>query len=154
MPKLDLSEIEPRQGSDYPAPFHEPCQNRINTPLSDLGGLTQFGASLITLLPGAWSSQRHHHSGEDELVYIISGEPTLYEGSTGIQLKAGDVTAHPMNDGVGHHMKNETSEPVVFFVIGSRKPEQDHVVYPDIDLDLPANGTAKRPYRHKDGTPY
>jgi len=105
MPKLDLSQIKPRRGSDYPAPFHDVCADRINTPLSSAGGLTQFGASLITLLPGAWSSQRHHHSGEDELVYIISGQPTLYEGGAGHPLKPGDVTTHPKGDGIAHHMK-------------------------------------------------
>lgn len=154
MPKLDLTQIQHRQGSDYPAPYHEPCKNRINIPLSDAGGLTQFGASLITLLPGAWSSQRHHHSGEDELIYIVSGQPTLYEGGEGVQLKAGDVTTHPKGDGIGHHMKNETSDPVMFLVIGTRAPERDHCVYPDINLDLPANGTAQRPYLRKDGIPY
>ena len=29
-------------------------------------GLTQFGASVVTLTPGAWSSQRHWHERDDE----------------------------------------------------------------------------------------
>jgi len=62
------------------------------------------------LPPGAWSSQRHHHSAEDELIFIISGHPTLYEGGVGVPLSPGDVTTHPMADGIGHHMKNETDQ--------------------------------------------
>jgi len=154
MPKLDLSEIEPRIGSNYPAPFHEPCMARSGLKLSDAGGLTQFGANLITIAPGAWSSQRHHHSGEDELVMIMAGHPTLYESGEGIRLSPGDVTVHPMGDGIGHHMKNETDEDVIFLVIGGRNPETDHATYPDIDLDLAANGTPERVYQHKDGRPY
>ncbi|MBW2282278.1 MAG: cupin domain-containing protein [Deltaproteobacteria bacterium] len=32
-----------------------------------------FGVRLITLPPGTWSSQRHWHSHEDELVYVLEG---------------------------------------------------------------------------------
>jgi len=154
MPKLKLSQIEPRVGDDYPAPFNVPCNARSALQLSNAGGLSQFGAHLITLPPGTWSSQRHHHSAEDEIVYIISGHPTLFEGGQPIPLSPGDVTAHPMGDGIGHHMKNETDKDVVFLVVGGRNPQTDSCVYPDIDLDLPANGTPSRPYQRKDGTPY
>ena len=154
MPKLDLQKIQARIGSTYPAPFDEPCKTRTGLGLSDASGLTQFGAHLITLAPGAWSSQRHHHSHEDEIVYIISGHPTLFEGGDPVPLSPGDVTAHPMGDGIGHHMKNETEEDVLFLVIGGRNPETDSGVYPDIDLDLPANGTPSRVFQRKDGTPY
>ena len=154
MPKLNLTEIQPRVGDDYPAPFDGPCQARSGLPLSDVGGLTQFGAHLITLSPGTWSSQRHHHSHEDEIIYIISGHPTLHEGGEGIPLSPGDITVHPIGDGIGHHMKNETDHDVVYIVVGGRNPETDHAVYPDIDLDLAANGTPNRAYTRKDGTPY
>jgi uncharacterized cupin superfamily protein len=154
MPKLDLSALTPRRGSNYPAPFDQPCQDRTGLRLSDAGGLSQFGANLITLAPGSWSSQRHHHSAEDELVYIVSGHPTLYEGGDPVSLAPGDVTVHPMCDGIGHHMKNETDKNVVYLVIGGRNPQTDHAVYPDIDLDLPANGTAERAYQRKDGSAY
>ncbi|MEP4053059.1 MAG: cupin domain-containing protein [Litorimonas sp.] len=154
MPKLNLTKIQPRLGSNYPAPYDKPCQARSGLGLSDAAGLSQFGANLITLSPQAWSSQRHHHSAEDELVFVISGHPTLYEDGEGIILSPGDVTAHPMGDGIGHHMKNETDEDVTFLVIGGRHPETDTCVYPDIDLDLPANGTSERVYQRKDGTPY
>lgn len=154
MPKLDLSQIEPRVGSNYPAPFDTPCKARSGVRLTDAGGLTLFGANLMTLSPGAWSSQRHHHSAEDEIIVIIAGHPTLYEGAAGVPLSPGDVTTHPMGDGIGHHMKNETDTDVMYLVIGGRNPETDSAVYPDIDLDLPANGTRNRYYQRKDGTAY
>ena len=88
------------------------------------------------------------------MIFIISGHPTLYEGGVGVPLSPGDVTTHPMADGIGHHMKNETDQEVNFLVIGGRHPEADHCAYPDIDLDLPANGTTTRDYHRKDGTPY
>lgn len=45
--------------------------------LSSAGGLTDFGANLVVLEPGAWSSQRHWHTAEDELVVVASSELTL-----------------------------------------------------------------------------
>ena len=36
-------------------------------------------ANLMTLPPGAWSSQRHWHSDEDEFVYVLEGELKLVE---------------------------------------------------------------------------
>jgi len=77
MPKIDIAAVPERKGSGYPEPFHEPCMNRVRKALGDAGGLSQFGVNLLTLSPGAWSSQRHWHSAEDEFVYVLSGEVML-----------------------------------------------------------------------------
>lgn len=154
MPKLDLTTLPERTGTGYPAPHDTPCQKRHRRSLSQAGNLTQFGAHIITLPQGEWSSQRHWHSAEDELIYIISGHPTLFDDSGEVQLSPGDVTTHPANDGNGHHMINKTDADVVFLIIGTSMAEKDTCHYPDIDLHLPANGTTSRQYQHKDGTPY
>ena len=153
MPVID-GDIPARTGSGYPAPFDEPCRERRVEKIGDAGRLSQFGVSRVTLPPGAWSSQRHHHSAEDELVYILSGHPTFIDDSGERQLSPGDVTAHPAGDGNAHHMVNRTDTDVVFLVIGTRNPVDDTGTYPDIDLHLPANGTILRRYQRKDGTPY
>ena len=149
MPILDLSAITPKTSCGYFAPLDAPCKGRSSLRLSDAGGLTQFGANLITLAPGTWASQRHHHSAEDELVYIISGHPTFIDNDGERVLSPGDVTAHPMGDGNGHHMINRTDEVVTFLAIGTKNAQNDHVRYPDVDLDLPANGTAERVFVKK-----
>lgn len=43
---------------------------------SDTGGLTQYGAYLQTLQPGAKSSTRHWHEKEDEFLFVVSGQVT------------------------------------------------------------------------------
>ena len=143
-----------RTGSGYPAPYDEPCRERRVEKLGDAGGLTQFGVSRVTLPPGAWSSQRHHHSAEDELVYVLQGHPTFIDDVGERELSPGDVTAHPAGDGNGHHMVNRTEADVVFLVMGTRTPELDTATYPDIDLHLPANGTAERLYERKNRERY
>ncbi len=152
MPKINLSKAPERRGSGYPAPFDEPCLQRHIRSVGDAGGLTQFGAHVITLPSGAWSSQRHWHSHEDELVYIMSGHPTLIDDNGEQNLSPGDFTAHPGGDANGHHMINRTDTDVVYLVIGTRAPEKDSGHYPDIDLAIPANGTPTRIFVRKDGS--
>jgi len=154
MPKINLDDVIETSGTTYPAPFDGPCIRRRKKAIGDASGLTQFGAHIITLPPGSWSSQRHWHSAEDEMVYILKGTPLFIDDSGETRLRPGDITAHPFADGNGHHMKNDTEEEVQFLIIGTRNPETDSAHYPDIDLDLPANGTVERAFIRKNGTPY
>jgi len=154
MPKINLEDVEVTKGTSYPPHLNEPCKDRVVRRLSDAGGLTHFGVSHVTLPPGIWASQRHHHSAEDEFIYILSGHPTLIDDYGETPLSPGDSCAHPAGDGNGHNLINKTEYDVTFMVVGTRSPETDHCRYPDVDLDLPANGTAKRIKYHKDGTPY
>ncbi len=151
MPKINLSDVEVRTGSGYPAPFDKPCLGRKSERLSDAGGLTQFGVHRFVLEPGAWSSQRHWHTHEDELVYILQGQPVLVEDDGETQLNPGDVTTHVAGVANGHHMINRTKEDVVFLIVGARNPEEDTGHYPDIDLHIAANGTVKRKFTNKKG---
>jgi uncharacterized cupin superfamily protein len=64
----DASEIAEVTCIGYPAPFRDVCKNRYRRALGDAFGLTQFGVNLVRLEPGAWSSHRHWHVNEDELV--------------------------------------------------------------------------------------
>lgn len=151
MPVIDPKTAPIKLGSTYPPPFDAPCADRTSIRLSDAGELSQFGVHLVILPAGAWSSQRHHHSHEDELVYILSGHPTFIDNDGERVLNPGDVTAHPAGDGNAHHMINRTDAPVTFLAIGARNPERDHVVYADIDLDLPATGNTGRIFKIKTG---
>jgi len=154
MPKINPEDVLVTIGTTYPAPLDEPCKTRLTRRLSDAAGLTQFGAFHVTLPPHSWASQRHHHSAEDEFVYILTGHPTLIDENGETPLSPGDSCAHIAGDNNAHHLVNRTEEDVTFLVVGSRIPENDSVIYPDVDLDLPANGTALRQEYHKDGTPY
>ena len=150
MPKLDLMSIPQRKGSSYPAPFDEKPANRVRQRLGDAGGLTQFGVNLLHLPPGAWSSQRHWHSAEDEFVYVISGEVVLITGRGEEVLRAGDCVAFPRNVPDGHHLINKSDTLVVCLEVGTRM-EHDFTDYPDIDMVFDPKVDC---YTHKDGTPY
>lgn len=79
MPKLDLDTIPQTNTTGYPPPFNEPVAGRWYRRLGSASGLTDFGVSHVVLKPGAWSSQRHWHIGEDEFLVMLSGEAVLID---------------------------------------------------------------------------
>ena len=149
MPKADLSAIEETNRTGYPSPFDADVAGRWYRRLSPATGLTDFGASLVRLEPGAWSSQRHWHEGEDELMVMIEGEAVLVEDGGRTPLRPGDIVAWPKDVANGHHLINESERDCRFLVIGTNGGKDCH--YPDIDLI--ADGPTDQ-YLHKDRTPY
>ena len=64
--RIEMTALQALIGTTYPPPFDQPCRGRERLRLGDAAGLTQYGVNLLVLPPGAWSSQRHWHTGEDE----------------------------------------------------------------------------------------
>lgn len=158
MPKIDISVAPTFKGSDYPPPYDEPCKGREGVRLGVAAGLTQFGVNLVTLTPGAWSSQRHWHAKEDEFVVVLEGEAVLVENEGETLLRAGDCAGWKAGVENGHHLINHTQSEVKLLVVGTRD-EEDYGDYPDIDLKFtPApyspTGGAVGGLTRKDGTPY
>jgi len=147
--RIDVGALQSIVGTLYPPPFDEPCRSRQRTRLGDLAGLTQFGVNLLRLPPGAWSSQRHWHTGEDEFVYVLSGEVTLVTDSGDEVLRAGDAAGFKANDGNGHCLQNRSAQDATVLEIGTRAP-QSMAYYSDIDMIAQPGGL----YAHRDGTPY
>jgi uncharacterized cupin superfamily protein len=150
MPKIDLERVAERKGSGYPAPFDAPCAERVRQRLGAAGGLADFGANLMRLPPGGWSSQRHWHSGEDEFVFVLEGELVLIEDEGETILRAGDCAAFPKNSGNGHHMINRSDRDALYLEIGSRDSE-DVITCSEVDMMSPSTDGR---FLHKDGTPY
>ncbi|MGH8214278.1 MAG: cupin domain-containing protein, partial [Rhodanobacteraceae bacterium] len=136
MPRIDIESLQRRTGAGYPAPFDKPCLDRARQRLGDAGGLTDFGVNLLELAPGAWSSQRHWHSAEDEFVWVLEGEVTLIDDTGEHLLRAGDCAAFAKGDANGHHLVNRSSGTVKVLEVGTREPDHDHCAYPDIDLRI------------------
>lgn len=155
MPKIDLASVPALTGSAYPPPFDEPCRARENRRVELAAGLTQFGVNLTRLPPGAWSSQRHWHEREDELVYVIGGDVMLVTDAGEEPLHAGDVAAFKAGVRDGHHFVNRSDADALLLTVGSRD-DADRGEYSDIDMVFRAgrytSGAAA--FAHKDGTPY
>jgi len=147
--KIDIENTPISAGSRYPEPFAEPCQNRVRYRLAKAAGLKQIGVNLLELPPGAWSSQRHWHTQDEEFVYVLDGEVVLITDAGEEILRAGDCAAFLPGDPDGHHLQNRSGDRARVLEIGSADLQNDEATYPDIDLRANRSG-----YFHKDGTPY
>jgi uncharacterized cupin superfamily protein len=94
-------------------------------------GITQFGLNYVILDPGSMSSSRHWHEAEDEFVYVLSGRVTLIDNNGEHDLTAGSFAGFPAGISNAHHLVNKSNEPTVFIVVGSRKPGEETIHYPD-----------------------
>jgi uncharacterized cupin superfamily protein len=133
MAKVDLASIEETNSTGYPAPFNQDVAGRFTRRVGNASGLTEIGASHVTLQPGAWSSQRHWHEGLDEFLVMLSGEAVLIEDTGEVVLRPGDCAAWPKDVPNGHHLVNRSDQPCAFIVVDNRRGEGD-CHYPDIDL--------------------
>jgi uncharacterized cupin superfamily protein len=98
---------------------------------SDAGGLTQFGAHVVSLQPGARSSDRHWHEAEDEFLYVLDGEATVVEEDGPHVLGPGDAACWPAGAANAHHVLNRSDAPCSFIVVGTRAV-RDVQRYPDL----------------------
>jgi uncharacterized cupin superfamily protein len=150
--RIDVAALTATVGTLYPPPFDQPCRARARTKLGDAAGLTQFGVNLLRLPPGAWSSQRHWHTGSDEFVYVLAGEVVLVTDADEEILRAGDAAGFKANDADGHCLQNRSDGDALVLELGSRVAG-DSVYYPDIDMMAPPDGKPAL-YTRRDGTPY
>jgi uncharacterized cupin superfamily protein len=148
MPKIDLDAIEQINTTGYPPPFNQPVAERWQRKIAEAARLTELGARHVVLKPGAWSSQRHWHEGEDELLVMLSGRAVLVEDEGETELVAGDIAAWPKGVRNGHNLINRSDEPCSFVCVSAGSEEGG--AYSDIDMMWTAEGG----FVHKDGTPY
>jgi uncharacterized cupin superfamily protein len=139
-----------REGSSYPPPFDVPCRTRTRRAVGAVAGLTDFGVNVLRLPPGAWSSQRHWHSKEDEFVWVLEGQVVLVTNAGEEVLNPGDCAGFKAGVADGHHIQNRSQRTAVLLEVGSRHDGEDTVDYPDIDMRIGADQIT----RHKDGTSY
>jgi uncharacterized cupin superfamily protein len=100
--------------------------------ISEPGDLTQFGSFIEVLYPGAKSSTKHWHSDEDEMIYVLEGAVTLFQGDETFVLKPGDAATFKAGEPVGHCFQNLSGTPTKYLVVGTRAVN-DVCTYPDHD---------------------
>jgi uncharacterized cupin superfamily protein len=149
MPKLDLDAIPATNATGYPPEYAGAVAGRWYRRLATVAGLTDFGVSHVRLEPGAWSSQRHWHEGEDEFVIMLTGQAILVDDDGEHPMGPGEMATFAKGDGNGHVLQNRGLVPCTFVAVG--RPAASACHYPDIDMHLFAQ--AGRPTR-KDGSDF
>lgn len=106
---------------------------------SGTGGLTQYGAYLQTLHPGATSSTRHWHEEEDEFLFVVQGQVTVVENDGAHVLEPGDAACWPRGVPNAHHVLNASDQPCAYVMVGTRVT-RDICHYPDVGKTLYSEG--------------
>ena len=128
-----IKDLPVRNTTIYPPVLAKEIKGRSNVALGNIFGLTQFGANITTLEPGAWSSHRHAHAEEDELLVALEGEMVIVDNHGRHPFRSGMVAGFKAGDGNAHKVVNETDKPVKFLVVGTRS-ETETVHYADVDM--------------------
>jgi uncharacterized cupin superfamily protein len=143
----------PAQKTIYPQPFAALVEGRAKRKLGEHFGLSNFGVNLTQLAPGAISALLHHHSKQDEFIYILEGSPILILGDDEYVLKPGDCMGFKAGSGVAHQLINRSNELVTYLEAGDRTVG-DVVDYPQDDLKATQLPNGAWSLTHKDGSPY
>lgn len=152
-PAMAARAVAGEERQPYPPPYDRELAGKYRRALGDRLGLTKFGVNLTELQPGAVSSLRHWHSGEDEFVYVLEGELTLVTDDGEQTLGPGCVAGFPAGKPDGHRLVNNSGAPAAYLEVGNRAAGEE-VHYSDADLVLIKDADGGRAFRHRDGEPY
>ena len=98
--------------------------------LSRQAGSQRLGLSLWEVAPGEAAYPYHFHLGEEELVVVLEGRPSLRGPGGWRELEPGEVVSFLVGQGGAHQVVNRTEE-VVRFLAFSPWGTPDVVLYPD-----------------------
>lgn len=121
-------------------------------------GARRLGASLWEIPPGEAAYPYHLHLGEEEMIVVVDGRPSLRTPSGWRELERGEVVAFPRGREGAHQVANRGAEPARFLSI-STNGEPDIVLYPDSDTmgcseRLPGDGGFTATFRLADRADY
>ncbi|MBV8066785.1 MAG: cupin domain-containing protein [Candidatus Eremiobacteraeota bacterium] len=109
-------------------------------------GARGLGYRVSILPPGNRFCPLHGHAREEELFYVIEGEPSVRMSSGTIQCRKGDFIALPVGESGTHQLVNESDAPATVLLL-ARSEEFDACYYPDsdkllVDVKTPLDGRA------------
>jgi uncharacterized cupin superfamily protein len=100
----------------------------------DAGG-ELLGGTLYELAPGHDGVPLHVHYGMEELLVVVSGQPTLRTLEGESQLTPGDVVAFPRGRRGAHSLANRSDAPARYLMISTK-------VMPEV-VEYPEDGTVR-----------
>ena len=125
MPNIEDPDFRPREGAP---PGFRAFRARVGYEL----GSERLGASVWKLPPGEAAYPYHFHYSDEELLFVLSGRPTLRTPAGEEQLGPWDVVCFPRGPEGAHGVRNETDETARVLMF-STVVLPTATVYPDSD---------------------
>jgi uncharacterized cupin superfamily protein len=104
-------------------------------PVGRQAGAEHLGASVYEIDPGQVLCPYHWHAGNEELLIVLRGTPTLRTPAGRRPLAEGEVVAFPAGEEGAHTVINTTGDPARVLLL-SEMNAPDVIVYPDSDKVL------------------
>ena len=79
----------------------------------------KLGASLFELAPGAATFPLHAHFANEELLFVLSGMPTLTDLEGERVLEEGEAVGFAAGEAGAHRIDNHTEEPVRVLIVST-----------------------------------
>jgi uncharacterized cupin superfamily protein len=93
-------------------------------------GAARLGLSLYELSAGWKRGAYHCHYGNEELLIVLSGRPSLRTPEGWRELEEGEMVHFPVGEAGAHKVVNRSAEPVRYLML-SEMNAPDVVLYPD-----------------------
>jgi uncharacterized cupin superfamily protein len=143
---------------DFDEPREHPGFRCLRARLGRQAGSERLGLSLWEVPPGEAAYPYHHHLGEEELLIVLAGRPSLRTPDGWRELAEGEVIAFPRGENGAHQLVNRT-DSVVRFLACSTSGNPDIVIYPDSGKvgafeRLPHGAGLNRLFREEDAVDY
>jgi uncharacterized cupin superfamily protein len=122
--KLKVSDVKP---------FDYGFEGNIKATMADIGrtiGSKTIGLAVQTVAPGCWSSRRHKHVFQEEILIVMAGTGILHHGDEPVAVGPGDCVCYLPDDPEAHAFENTGSSDLVIWAFGNRFPHEV-CLYPD-----------------------
>jgi uncharacterized cupin superfamily protein len=118
----------------------------------------RLGVSVWEIPPGQAAYPYHYHLGEEELVIVLEGNPSLRTPAGWQQLEQGEICSFLRGEQGAHQLINQTDSTVRLMAL-STHGDPDIVLYPDSGKlgaaeRLPTGGGLRRFFRLADDVDY
>jgi uncharacterized cupin superfamily protein len=134
----DVNVFEPEWDAEAPDPF----RGRIMRVAHHAGG-NELGATLYELDPGGAVSPYHVHHGNEEMLIVLRGRPSLRTPDGTRELDPGAVVAFPRGRDGAHQIANPSGETVRVLIVSTMNfPEVAEHVDTGTVLAMPEPGQA------------
>lgn len=110
--------------------FERPGRRFKDTPIGPRLGAELLGGSLYELEPGQRAWPYHWHHGNEELLVVLTGRPTLRGPDGERTLEPGESVLFPRGPEGANALRNDGDEPTRFLIF-STLISPEIVTYPD-----------------------
>jgi uncharacterized cupin superfamily protein len=107
-------------------------------------GARKLGYRVSTIPPGHYFCPLHGHAREEEMFFVLDGEPSIRTLSETLRCRKGDFIALPVGESGTHQLLNESDASATVLLLG-RTEEFEACYYPDsdkllVDMETPLKG--------------